>query len=167
MMELRAYDGTSFLIDDEDYDLVSKYKWYIHTNTYKNKKRITLIAYSRRNGKKTTIKLHRLILGLTDPSVLCDHINGNTLDNRRSNLRPCTPGQNMFNQRKQSNTKFKYKGVAYASKNKVRAEIYFQGTRTIIGYYYTQEQAALAYNEKAKELFGEFANLNEVIVDAI
>ena len=99
-----------------------------------------------------------------------DHINGNTLDNRKENLRVCTRSQNMMNRGKQNNNKSGYKGVSYMKKKDPnyeypkpwRAQIKCPTNQKVIhlGCYKYPEQAARAYDKKAIELFGEYAQLN-------
>ena len=95
--------------------------------------------------------------------MLCDHINGNGLDNRRNNLRTCTNAENLQNRPKQKNNTSGFKGV-FLNKltGKWEARIYSRKTRTYIGLYKNKIDAANAYNEKATELFGEFARLNKI-----
>lgn len=92
-----------------------------------------------------------------------DHVNLDKLDNRRSNLRAATMGQNMANTRKKTGLSSKYKGVSFSVLNKNwRARIKKQGKEIWIGAFHTQEEAARAYNKSARALFGEFALLNQV-----
>ncbi len=107
-----------------------------------------------------------------------DHINHDTLDNRRCNLRMCTSSENARNRRKQRRSKAKYKGVIYVSDPKYdgsrsggvvkrwRAYTRVMGKRIWLGYYATQEGAAAAYNAYAVKTFGVFANPNVLVYDA-
>ena len=91
-----------------------------------------------------------------------DHINRNPSDNRLSNLRECTVSQNLANVK--GHGKNKYKGVSYYKRNKkYLSQIMCHYKRYYLGSFKTPEAAALAYNKKALELFGEFACLNEVL----
>jgi hypothetical protein len=93
--------------------------------------------------------------------MYCDHINHNGLDNRRANLRLCTPQQNSFNQRPRRNSTSIYKGVSWNSEvRKWKAEIKHNGRTISIGYFEKEQDAAIAYDDYAAELFGEFAWLN-------
>lgn len=97
------------------------------------------------------------------PDKWIDHIDGNGLNNRLSNLRLATPLQNSRNQRKQKRaTTSLYKGVTLV-KSRWRAYIHSGDKVVHLGYHPTQEQAALAYNAKALELYGEFARLNIIV----
>jgi hypothetical protein len=148
------------LIDDEDFDLVNQYKWFLHQKGYVDANAIV-------NGKRTRIKLHRLIMNFPKGKQI-DHINGNKLDNRKSNLRICGNSNNQMNVKKKATYSNKptssiYKGVSYKKKNnKWQAYITKDQKRIYIGYFVNEKDAALAYNKKAMELFGEYANLNKV-----
>jgi hypothetical protein len=100
------------------------------------------------------------------PNMEVDHVNGNPLDNRKENLRVCTHEENGRNRKPNKGKIFKgVREIKSVGQKKARhkrflAAIYFKGKSIPIGYYATEEEAALAYDRKAKELFGEFANLN-------
>lgn len=119
--------------------------------------------HCRVNGKRSSLTLHRAVLGNDIPSgAVIDHINGDTLDNRRSNLRVCSQAQNMLNRVKHTAGGSRYKGVAKRKSGRYRADIRLGGVRKYLGDYDDEESAARAYNAAAKELFGEFARLNPV-----
>lgn len=148
-------------VDDEDYQVLVKYKWRSFINGGKPYAR-TFIYYD--NYKKSVpLQMHRVLLGLTNPKEVCDHIDRDTLNNQRNNLRPCTIKQNSWNIIKsKKNATSKYLGVHLASNNKWHASISIDDRTTSLGSFETEDLAALAYNEKAKELRGEFANLNKI-----
>lgn len=106
------------------------------------------------NGKK--VPMHRLLM---PNSKMIDHINGNPFDNRLCNLRECTLHQNLMNSAPRFKKTTRFKGIV-KRKNKWRAYITFNGKETHLGYFKSEEEAARAYDKKAKELFGEFARLN-------
>lgn len=92
---------------------------------------------------------------------LADHASGNGLDNRRSNLRSATNSQNNANARKRRGTGSRYKGVSWrADKQKWRAYLVENGKQIFLGYFLTEETAAMAYDQAAKIRFGKFAKLN-------
>ena len=149
--------GQFTIVDDEDFDWLNQWKWYVHNKKHTNYAART--EYS--NGKSTKIYMHRIILGVQGYN-LTDHVNRNGLDNRLCNLRICTPKQNCMNRRPTGKTS-KRKGVYYNSqKQKWIAQICYKRKRisTYIGSYITEKAAAKAYNAKALELFGEFAYCN-------
>lgn len=109
---------------------------------------------------KTPFGLHRFVLGLTrHDKAIADHINGNTLDNRRANLRIATPSQSAMNTRPKS--KRRYKGMTFGY-GKWQAKIRVDGKVISLGAYATEVEAARAYNEAAKRLHCEFAWLNPI-----
>jgi len=97
----------------------------------------------------------------TWPKIL-DHKDGDTLNNKLSNLREASNADNQANQKKRSRQASSiYKGVyLFKRDNKWMAYINKNGKRQHLGYHNSQEEAAVAYDNKAKELFGEFAKLN-------
>lgn len=115
----------------------------------------------RMTGRSGSEYLHRVLLGLTDTSIDVDHINGNGLDNRRVNLRLATRSQNNGNARLRSSNRSGYKGVSWkADSHRWRARINLGGRELRLGYFSDPKQAALAYDEAAREAFGEYACLN-------
>jgi hypothetical protein len=143
--------GYFAIVDADDYEELSKYNWHVKV------KRTGCYAY-RTQGKKE-IAMHRQILK-APAGMHCDHINRNGLDNRKANLRLCTPQQNSFNRKPLSRTS-KYKGVYWsAEKRKWKAEIEHSSRKIHIGYFDYEQDAAIAYDDYAIELFGEFAWLN-------
>ncbi len=141
-------------LDKQDRDLLS-HNW----RPLKSKHIIYAIATI--NGKQAL--LHRLVAERAgmDLTGVIDHINGHALDCRRENLQPCTHQQNIQKQRHQATAASPYKGVM-RFRDKWRARITVDGKTLHIGLFKSAIDAAKAYNEKAKELFGAFANLNEV-----
>ena len=154
-MEIQLTKGAVTLIDEADFDLVRKHAWYVMKSPRSSYAGTSIYE----NGKQKTIRLHRLILGVTESKLQVDHIDGNGLNNRRSNLRVCSSAQNMMNKRKYLNSTSGIKGV-YAVRNKWRAIITHKGDRFNLGLFEQREDAAKAYDMAARNLFGEFANLN-------
>lgn len=97
-----------------------------------------------------------------------DHKNRNPLDNRRENLRYCTHSQNLANKSMQVNSKTGYRGVDFhKARGKFRARIVVKDRSIHLGRFNTPEEAALAYNIAAKEIYGEFAFLNVIPQESI
>jgi len=164
MKQIKLTQGQYALVDDADYEELSKYKWCALYS-----KDMSSFYAGRESRKKEgeicTIRMHRQILGLKlrDKRQI-DHINHNILDNRRFNIRICTPRQNSMNRKPDQNTSSKYKGVSWEdSRNKWQAHITIKGKKKHLGYFQTEELAALAYNEAAKKYFKEFAYLNVIV----
>lgn len=132
------------IIDDQDLDLVSAYKWSLHSQGY---------AVS---GK---ILMHRLILGVVDnPAVQVDHRNHCKTDNRRANIRVCTRSENLRNSRKLKGIS-QYKGV-YRDGKAWHCQIFKDKTVKNLGLYRSEMTAARIYDKNAREIYGEFANPN-------
>ena len=165
MKKIKLTQGKEALVDDEDCEMLMEHKWCAQQKGNDN---FYVVRNSPRdsNGKQKTIYMHRVITNVPKGKQV-DHINGNTLDNRRENLRTCTRSQNQMNRGRTKNNKSGYKGIYYA-KDKPRfkpwqAQIKHNKKTIYLGYYKTKEEAALAYNKKAIELFGEYAKLNNVL----
>ncbi len=145
------------LVDDADFPSLSKRKWFIK----KEKHTSYAVAMIYRDGKRTTIRMHREILGLKKGDKHDgEHQDGDGLNNQRFNLRKCTRSQNSMNQHKTYGSS-QYKGVSlYKPTGKWRAEIMKDGKSHYLGAHALEDEAARVYDEAAKELFGEFANTN-------
>lgn len=155
MKKIKLTQGKYALVDDEDFERLNQFKWFAARNNDKN------IFYAGRTINKKNVGMHRFILNVTNKKIKVDHINHNTLDNRKSNLRICTNAENCRN-KKPTKGRLLPKGVTFIKKNKYKAQICKDGIRYNIGSFWNIKQAALAYNVKAKELFGEYALLNVV-----
>jgi len=148
----------STIVDSWQYEQLNKHKWY----AYFEKK--TQSYYVRRdemiNNKRRTILMHRQILQARKGQIV-DHKNHDTLDNQKNNLRFCTYSQNNSNRIKNKNNKYPYKGISYDKKyDKWYGIISYDGKTHNLGCFKTAKEAALAYDEKAQEIFKEYAYLN-------
>lgn len=154
--EIVLIGGSIALIDNEDYRKVSCYSWYLHKGGY-------AARTIKKNGKTILIFLHHFITD-TDSKYIVDHVNGNRLDNRKLNLRVVTAQQNAFNRARNKNKVSSiYKGVFWDKEKSLWLSlIKLNGKSRHLGYFKSEVDAACAYNEKAKELFGEYARLNDV-----
>lgn len=163
-VEIPLTQGQVALIDRADLVLVAPYKWFAHKR-HKRKPSDRDAFYAHANttvdGARRTVLMHRLIAGFPNEDV--DHRNGNGLDNRRENLRAATPNQNGGNAMPRRNETSRFKGVSWFAESSCwMANITHERRQRYLGLHATEEAAALAYNSAARELFGEFARLNEI-----
>jgi hypothetical protein len=150
--EIPLSNGGFTVVDDKDYEFISGWKWYRRPDGY--------AATTVKIGKSQKF-LHKFLMP-TDPGQEVDHINRNKLDNRRDNLRYVTKQQNQMNQGVQKRSKSStFKGVTYHGKTgKWRAYIKKDGKGKFLGVFKTEIEAAKAYDQKALELFGQYAGTN-------
>lgn len=156
------------LVDDADFDLLKQWKWCAvfdkHTSSY--------YAVSNRHRwekeKPIVIKMSRIIMGAVKGEVV-DHINHNTLDNRKSNLRKCSHAENQRNRKENKRSATGYKGVSvctgltrYYKKPMFQAQIRVSGKLITLAYGEDTKKLAKVYNQSAKKHFGDFAYLNVV-----
>lgn len=154
MKKIRLTQGKSAIVDISDYNNLKDKKWHA---VRKSKKR--WYARSKENGKM--VFMHRKIMK-TPKGKITDHINGDGLDNRKRNLRICSPAQNIHNQGIRSGKKSsQYKGVSWSTeKSKWRAQIVVRPKSIHLGYFDDEESAAEAYDNAAEKYFGNYARVN-------
>jgi hypothetical protein len=142
------------VIDNEDYEKVSKYRWYFNTRGY-----VITDIWQKDTKKNKRILLHRMIMNISDPKVFIDHMNHDILDNRKENLRLCSNKENNRNSigQKQHNG---YKGVYQTLYNSWNVAIVVDAKNISLGTYYNEKDAALVYDQAARKYFKEFAYLN-------
>lgn len=136
------------LVDDDDFEFLSKRSWCLNEHGY---------ALSQINKKMT--RMHRLLMNINDPKIIIDHIDGNRLNNQKSNLRVCTIKENTRNRSADKGGTSKFKGVYRSRSGKWCALI----NRKHLGTFSTEEQAAHRYNLEAIKIHGEFAKLNQTV----
>lgn len=161
MKKLELARGEVAQLDEPDYDRLRHFKWYcIKGYAY----RTVYLGKVDGKYKYTTIPMHREVLNPLD-GLLADHIDGNRLNNTRNNLRAVTRGQNTINSAMRKTNRYGYKGIIYnplCTKRPWYARIKLNGKVQVKGYFETREEAALAYNELATQLHGQYARLNEI-----
>ena len=140
--------GKFAIVDGDMFDYLNQWKW-----TFEKR-------YAVRKVNKKAIYMHRLIAEAKEGFEI-DHINGDSLDNRISNLRSCTHAQNCRNTKIQTNNTSGFKGVSFnKGKKKWKAYINLDRVQKFLGYHRDIKAAAQAYNRAAREYFGEFARIN-------
>ncbi len=153
----------TILIDKEDELMFDKYSWYLRYTRKNGKPYVTTDIWIKLTKTRKKLILHRVLLGVTDPKRQVDHINGDTLDNRKENLRDCNYSENNRNRKKGIRNTSGYKGVCWnKGMNKWFAQIRVNRKQINIGHYSNILDAVAAYNEAALKYHGEFANLSEV-----
>lgn len=161
MKQIKLTQGQYALVDDADYDWLSQWKWCaqkIRGNFYAVRRSLR----TNKNRKQYSIYMHRQILGLKRKDKRQgDHIDHNTLDNQRENLRVCTGQQNHRNRKSHLNSSSNFKGIFWVKgMKKWRSSIGINGKSKHLGYWNIEEVAALAYDMVAIREFGDFAILN-------
>ncbi len=165
MKEISLSQGKVALVDDDDYERVNQYKWHVRKfgNIFYASRNIRLRSCkeARETGlpERTIVLMHRFIMNTPDDKDV-DHINHGGTDNRKENLRECTPSQNGGNRLLQNGTS-KYKGICWdRATDKWMARIRYKQKQIYLGRFINELEAARTYDKKAGELFGEFAYLN-------
>lgn len=158
MKKISLTRGKFALVDDEDFERLNKFKWCAHRHrrrTYASRE-----IRKTREDRKTSL-MHREILQTPD-GLDTDHIDGNGLNNQKSNLRVATRSQNQQAHRlKEANCSSRYRGVNWHSRDETwQARIQVIGKRIHLGYFDSELAAARAYNIAAIKYFGKFASPN-------
>ena len=145
--------GLHAIVDAEDYKALSRHKWSVQPS------RTGATCYAKRTCRGRLVLMHREIMK-APKGMFVDHINGNGLDNRRCNLRLCTPRQNACNKNKQRNARHRFVGVRPCGKNTYQATVMHKGETYRGGTFTDEVEAAKARDRLALELHGPFARLN-------
>lgn len=133
------------IVDDEDFDLISKYKWYCSSMGYAQRS-------DRVNKKRVEVLLHRFLLKAKKGQEI-DHVNRNPLDNRKENLRFCTRSENNHNRGMNKNNSSGYKGVYWhKGAKKWLAQIMLDRKRINVGLFSSPLLAYLAMKKYAKTI---------------
>lgn len=160
MKQIPLTQGFVALVDDWNYERLSKHNWYAAVKAHGR------LVYAQRevrfsDGTRTTIQLHQIVLP-PKSGLITDHKSGNTLDCREHNLRYSTYLNNGSNKRKPfRRSTSQFKGVCWAKdRQKWRAAIRVNWKLINLGQFDCEKSAARAYDAAAKKYFGEFACLN-------
>ena len=156
MKEILLTQGKTAQIDDEDFEYLNQWKWYAV--------RSHRCWYAQRNirlgqNKRTVIQMHRQLMN-PEGTLQVDHKDRDGLNNQRANLRICTLSQQRQNEGARQGTSQFRRVCWHKAANKWAAHIGMNGKQIYLGVFDTEEEAARAYDAKARELFGEFAYLN-------
>lgn len=155
MKKIQLTKGQFALVDDEDFEYINSFHWQAISTRLKDGFYATRNNGFDKKGSRLKIRMHREIMKAKDGETV-DHINGNTLDNRKSNLRLCSQKQNVWNQRPRRHAQSNHRGLNQLPSGNWRARITKDGQRTSLGTFSTELEAAAAYDKAAKELFGKF-----------
>jgi hypothetical protein len=144
-----------YTLVDAEFAYLNEYRWYCCQEGYAKRN----IYF---NGTHKSERMHRMILNIIDKDIHVDHINGNTLDNRKINLRMCTPLENARNQKKPVNgTTSVFKGVSkHSTNNTYIAQITVEGTKVYLGSFSTEQEAKDVYDKANSFYFKDFARHN-------
>lgn len=167
--EIQIGGGLAVIVDDEDFEYLSSFKWHRHsdgggllyasTTEYCGLEKKEIDGKIKRIIKTRQIRMHRLLMGM--PTCKVDHKNRNPLDNRKENLRLVTDSQSAQNRKLRSDSATGYKGVHWLKhRRKYRVRIKTNEKWIFVGHFDDIKQAAVAYDSKALEFFGEYACLN-------
>lgn len=158
MRKIKLSQGKYAIVDDEDFKQLNKHKW--HYALYKKGK-----GYAKSNNHKgfpKLIRMHRIIMNAKKGQEV-DHINGNTIDNRKSNLRIVTRSQNMMNTGLRNTNTSGYKGICFDKRYKRWCSYTWKnGKQIYLGSSKSKKQAAIIYNIGVEKYHGSYALLNRI-----
>lgn len=158
----KKFPNTFAMVDDADFDWLNQWKWTAFSGTKCRTVYAVRWLSSRRPGRKLAW-MHRIILGIPS-NECCDHVDGNGLNNQRSNLRIVSFGQNARNRRIPNNNKSGVMGVYWHSQSKKwTAHITHMGKAITIGRFLDKSEAVSARKSAEKKYFGNYVRLNQPI----
>jgi hypothetical protein len=145
------------MVDDEDYDFLNQHYWQV--DKFKS-----VGCHTKVDGKRKNILIHRLIMK-PPKGVEIDHIDGNRLNNQKSNLRFATSSQNKINRGARKDCKSGYKGVSWhKQRNCWTSRLMIDGKYQHLGLFKDKHKAAQVYNDNALKHYGEYAWLNKIVI---
>lgn len=153
MRQISLTKGAYATVDDADFEALSKYSWCFSNTGY-------AVRGTMKGGESRIYLMHREILG-AKPDEEIDHVDGNRLNNQRSNLRLCSSAENKHNRGKSKNNTSGYKGVHWNKQNgKWRSRIMVNRRVYHLGFFENSEDAAKAYDIAALKYHKDFARVN-------
>ncbi|MFL5287944.1 MAG: HNH endonuclease [Rhodopila sp.] len=168
MREIKLTNGMVAVVDDEDYERLAAFRWSATEGRRGDFYAVRMATVVGVDGSRKSVcrQMQRDVLDLEmkmPGSIMADHRNHDTLDNRRSNLRWLTANESALNRRLYLNNRSGYRGVHFCQANgKYRAQIGVRRRRFTTGYFATAELAAAAYNRLALQHHGKHARLNVI-----
>lgn len=162
MKYIRLTKGKFCLVDDKDFKKVSKYNWFVFSGRKNYAAR--MIKNIKVRKRQSMMFMHRMIMNSSE-NYHIDHINGDGLDNRRNNLRVCTSRQNSLNRSYTKKNKVGFKGVRLSKRSLSKgyiAQIVNEGKQVYLGYFFTKEDAARAYNKASIKFHGKYGYVNSL-----
>lgn len=158
MKEVVMNNGRSFVVDDEDFELINQHRWRPDKDGYPR-------TSFRNEGKFIDKRINRFIMEQHSHDIkgkIVDHKDGNILDNRKSNLRVTDKKGNAWNKTRKVETTSPYRGVRKVGDNKWIANVIINYEFIRIGTFTNEEACANAYNYHAKKFYGEYGFLNNI-----
>ena len=160
MKEIQLTQGKVALVDDEDFEYLNQWRWCLRGTGLSKSYAIRGFRKSKTCNITGSISMHRQLMR-PEKGYVIDHVDGNTLNNQKSNLRICTQSQNCRNQKIGKSNTSGYKGVSYnKGQGKYNSRIKFNKKSIHLGCFVNLKDAARAYNSAAVKYHGEFAKLN-------
>lgn len=159
MKKIPLTQGYFAEVSDDWYEYLVQWKWRLKSGSNNNVLYAVTGDCVKEKGQKVVL-MHRLIMNCPE-NMNVDHIDGDGLNNQKSNLRICNTSQNTANQKKRKNTTSLFKGVCWHKRDNVwRAKLVKNNLKVLDKGFRDEVEAAKAYDNAALEHFGEFAVLN-------
>lgn len=149
MKTIKLTQGKNSMVDDEDFEILSAFKWHAH--------RAGELWYA--DNRHVGMTMHRYLMG-PSKGIFVDHIDGNGLNNQKSNLRLASHAENMRNRKMAKNNTSGFKGVSWDNKmRKWKAQIRINSVRIYLGIFISRKEADVVYKQAALKYHGEFTRL--------